>query len=172
MRSELIMGHVNGFWLLNWACIVSPPNLYPGLWQLIRSNLLSLTIAGDESWIYCYDHETMQQSSLWQSSNSLKPKKSRQVSSKIKSIIIILTSSGLLKKKNSSSQAKQIIPHTTVTYCGHYVKICEDFAPKFGDKRTGCCITTLCPTFTFLPRNFLPKHDCPSPLALLFCFPI
>jgi hypothetical protein len=27
MRPELVMGHANGFWLLNSACIVSPPNL-------------------------------------------------------------------------------------------------------------------------------------------------
>jgi hypothetical protein len=32
------------------------------------------------------------------------------------------------------------------TYCcdvyGDCVKICEDFAPKFGDERIDCCITT------------------------------
>jgi hypothetical protein len=37
VRSELVMGHANGFWLLNWVCIMSPPNLCPGFWQLIRS---------------------------------------------------------------------------------------------------------------------------------------
>jgi hypothetical protein len=29
-----------------------------------------------------------------------------------------------------------------VTLYSGGVKMCEDFGPKFGDKRTGCCITT------------------------------
>jgi hypothetical protein len=47
-----------------------------------------------------------------------------------------LTSSGLLTK-NSSWQAKESVPHTTVTSYGVFVKMCQDFAPKFDDKRTG-----------------------------------
>jgi hypothetical protein len=39
-----------------------------------------------------------------------------------------------LSAKNSSWQAKQSIPHTTVTLCGDCVKICEDFAANLGDK--------------------------------------
>jgi hypothetical protein len=39
-------------------------------------------------------------------------------------------------------QAKQSIPHTTVTFYGDCVKMCEDFAPNFGDKITGCYIMT------------------------------
>jgi hypothetical protein len=56
-------------------------------------------------------------------------------------LIIFFTSGGLFTK-NSSWQAKQSIPHTTVTIYGDSVKMCEDFAPNFGDKRTACCITT------------------------------
>jgi hypothetical protein len=44
--------------------------------------------------------------------------------------------------KNSFWQAKQSIPHTSVTFNGECVKICKDFAPNFSDKKTGCCITT------------------------------
>jgi hypothetical protein len=46
--------------------------------------------------------------------------------------------------KNSSWQTKKSIPipHATVTFCGDCVKMCEDFYQNFGDKRTGCCITT------------------------------
>jgi hypothetical protein len=44
--------------------------------------------------------------------------------------------------KNSSRQAEQSIPHTTVKFYGDCVKMYEDFAPNFDDKRTGCCITT------------------------------
>jgi hypothetical protein len=35
--------------------------------------------------------------------------------------------------------------------------MCKDFAPNFGDKRTGCCILTTPPTLPFSPGNFLPK---------------
>jgi hypothetical protein len=52
-----------------------------------------------------------------------------------------LTSRGLFIK-NSSLQAKQSFSHTTSTFYIDWVKMCEEFAPKFGDKRTGCCITT------------------------------
>jgi hypothetical protein len=43
---------------------------------------------------------------------------------------------------NSPWQTKQSIVHTTVTLKGDCVKMGEDFAANFGDKRTGCCITT------------------------------
>jgi hypothetical protein len=47
------------------------------------------------------------------------------------------------------------IPHTTVTSYSDCVKVCEDFAPNFGDKRTVCCIiTTLRPTIPFSPGIF------------------
>ena len=36
-RWKLAMGHANGFWRKNWAC-VSQPNLCPGSWQLTRSS--------------------------------------------------------------------------------------------------------------------------------------
>jgi hypothetical protein len=51
---------------------------------------LSRVITGDESWIYGYDPETKQQSSQWKKSPiSLRPKKARQVRSKVKSMLII-----------------------------------------------------------------------------------
>jgi hypothetical protein len=56
--------------------------------------------------------------------------------------------------KNSSWQARQSILHTTVTFYGDCVKICEGFAPNFGDKRTGRCITTTHHlTLPFSPGN-------------------
>jgi hypothetical protein len=48
---------------------------------------LSRVITGDQSWTYGYDPETQQQSS--KSPNSLRPKKMRQVKSKVKSMLII-----------------------------------------------------------------------------------
>jgi hypothetical protein len=48
-----------------------------------------------------------------------------------------------------------LFPHTTVTFYGDCVKMCKDFAPKFGDKRTGCCITTMHHLkLPFSPGNF------------------
>jgi hypothetical protein len=50
------------------------------------------------------------------------------------------------------------------------VKKCEDFAPNFGDKRTGHCNTaTHRLTLPFLPENYCQKqHDCRPPPTLLF----
>jgi hypothetical protein len=49
------------------------------------------------------------------------------------------------------------------------MKMCKDFAPNFGDKRTGCCITTHCLTLPFSPGNFFyqKQHDCRPPPTLL-----
>jgi hypothetical protein len=52
---------------------------------------------------------------------------------------------------------------------GDYVKMCDDFAPYFGYKRTGFCVMTTHPlTLPFFDQKQLGCH--PSP-ALLFCFP-
>jgi hypothetical protein len=47
----------------------------------------------------------------------------------------------------------------TSAYCcevyGDCMKVCEDFAPNFDDKRTGCCITAMHRlTLPFSPGNF------------------
>jgi hypothetical protein len=71
---------------------------------------------------------------------------------------------------NSSWQAKQSILHTTVTFCSDCVKISEDYVPKFGDKTTGCCITTHCLTLIFGWGIFDQKlYDCHSSPTLLVC---
>jgi hypothetical protein len=62
-----------------------------------------------------------------------------------------LTSGGLLTK-NLSWQAKQSTPHTTVTLYVDCVKMCEYFAPNFGEKRNVCCITSFS-TSEFLTKN-------------------
>jgi hypothetical protein len=35
-----------------------------------------------------------------------------------------------------TGQVKQAIPHTTAMFYGDCVKMCEDFAKSFGEKRT------------------------------------
>jgi hypothetical protein len=65
-----------------------------------------------------------------------------------------LTSRGLFIN-NSCWQAKQLISHTAVTFYGDCVKMCDDFAPNFGDKTADCCImTTHHLTLSFSPGNF------------------
>ena len=51
-------------------------------------NFMSSVITGDECWVYGYDLETMQMSSQWSISSSPRPKKARQVKSKIKTLLI------------------------------------------------------------------------------------
>jgi histone-lysine N-methyltransferase SETMAR len=66
-------------------------NVCKELWQIAsdHATFLSRVITGDESWTYSYDPETKQQSSHWKSPNSLRPKKARQVKSKVKNMLII-----------------------------------------------------------------------------------
>jgi hypothetical protein len=52
------------------------------------ATFLSRVITGDESWIYSYDPEAKQQFSQWKSPNSPRPKKARQMKSKVKSMLI------------------------------------------------------------------------------------
>ena len=48
------------------------------------SKFLNSMFTGDESWVYGYDPETKAQSSQWKHSSSPRPKKARQVHSKVK----------------------------------------------------------------------------------------
>jgi hypothetical protein len=71
-----------------------------------------------------------------ESPNSHRPKKARQVKSKVKSILIIFFDFKRIVHKDSSWQAKELIPHTSVTFYGNCMKMCEDFCPNFGENRT------------------------------------
>jgi hypothetical protein len=64
---------------------------------------------------------------------------------------------GDYSQKKSSWQAKHSITHINVTFYGDSIKMCKDFAPNFGEKRTGCWITTLplSPGFFFYQK----QHD-------------
>lgn len=52
-------------------------------------NFLNTVITGDETWVYRYDPETKMQSSQWQHSSSLRPKKPQLVHSKVKVILTV-----------------------------------------------------------------------------------
>lgn len=52
-------------------------------------NFLKRIITGDETWVFGYDVETKVQSSQWKSRNSPRPKKARQVKSKVKVMLTV-----------------------------------------------------------------------------------
>jgi len=52
-------------------------------------NFLSRAITGDKSWLYTFDLETKQQYLQWKIPSYLRPKKTCQVHSNIKSMLII-----------------------------------------------------------------------------------
>lgn len=109
LADDLRICYGDMFWLLNWACIVSPPNLYHGSCQVIRSNVckellqsvsydatfLSRVITSDESW-FC--PETKQQSS------QLKIKTHQHKNDETVKTMIIFFSGGLCTK-NCPSRA-------------------------------------------------------------------
>jgi hypothetical protein len=101
--------------------------------------------------------------------------------SRAKSMLIIFFAREFVMK-NSSWQGKHSLAHTTVKLYGDCVKMCEEFTPKFRDKRTGCCITTThLLTLLFSSGNLWPKTTrltspthptrlaCPA--ATFLCFP-
>jgi hypothetical protein len=64
-------------------------------------------------------------------------------------------------------QVRRSVPHAVATFCGHCMKMHEDFATKFGDRRTGCCITIMHHLTLFHLGIFDNKqHDCLRPLTL------
>jgi len=52
-------------------------------------NFMGQIITDDETWVYGYDPETKRQSSQWKSADSQRPKKARQVRSKVKVMLIV-----------------------------------------------------------------------------------
>jgi hypothetical protein len=89
-----------------------------------------------------------------------RPKKAKQVKSKVKSMLIIFFDIKGIVHKEFVRAAKQSISHATVKFYGECVKMCEDFSLNFGDKRTGCSITTTHrPTLPFLPGIVFTKNN-------------
>jgi hypothetical protein len=89
--------------------------------------------------------------------NSPRPRKARQVKSKVRSMLIIFFDMGIAYK-GFVVAAQTVSSHTTVTFYGDYVKMCKDFAANFGDKvGFGCCITKVkgdgCVGLTTLPPS-------------------
>jgi hypothetical protein len=91
----------------------------------------------------------------------------RQVRRKVKNMLIVFFEiKGIVHKE--FILAGQTV-NSTVAFYGDCVKMCEYFAPKLGDKRTGCYVPTIhhltCP---FLQGSFDQKqHDCRPPPTYL-----
>jgi hypothetical protein len=62
--------------------------------------------------------------------------------------------------------------NSAYNFYGDCVKTCEDSAPNFGDKTTGCCITTTHRlTLSFFTREFLTKGLSSPPTQLFYPLP-
>ena len=80
-------------------------------------NFISSIITGDETWGYGYDLETKQQSSQWNSPNSPRPKKARQVRINVKSVLIVFfPASKALSTRNLFPLVKPSMASFTVRF--------------------------------------------------------
>jgi hypothetical protein len=94
------------------------------------------------------------------------PKKERQVKTKVKHMLIIFFDIKRIVHKEFVLADQQSIRHTTVTFYDDCMKMCKDFGPNFGDKRTGCSFTTKYPLTVLFSRNnnvILVKNYQPPP---------
>ena len=53
-----------------------------------QDNILGCVITGEETWVYQYDLETKRQSAQWKTANSPRPKKLRQSTSRVKTMLV------------------------------------------------------------------------------------
>ena len=149
---------------------MSQPNLCPGSLQLTRNSSASTSVLN-----FVSSHPMMKPScpgsslvmsarftvtTLRQSNNPPSGKaplhqgQKRSVRWKAMSTTrssLSLTSRGLCTK-NLSQQAKMWISGSTATFCGYYVKTCEEVAPNFGENRPDC-FTMTSPRLTLLSSS-------------------
>jgi hypothetical protein len=101
-----------------------------------------------------FGEERMEKSKL------IETEKARQLKSRFKSIFIILFDMKRTVYKEFFQAVQSI---NSAYYCDIYsncVKLCEDFAPNFGDKITDYCITkTHHLTLPLSPGNFFTKNN-------------
>ena len=98
--------------------------------ELINSDsaVLDALVTCDESWIYCYDPETMRQSFQWKHAGSPRPKKARQSKSTHKLLIIpFLDSTGMIYM--------HWVPTGQTVNKEYYVEVLREFRKRFCRKR-------------------------------------
>ena len=78
----------------------------------------------DESWIYCYDSETIRQSSQWKHAGSPRPKKARQSKSTYKFLMIpFFDSTGMIYM--------HWVPTGQTVNKEYYVEVLKEFRKRF-----------------------------------------
>lgn len=78
----------------------------------------------------------------WKSLKSQRPKRQNRWRANWRVCSLFSLACRGLSTKNSLWQTKQTILHTSVTFYGDCMNMCEDFSQKNGDKYIVCCIIT------------------------------
>ena len=89
---------------------------------------LSKIISGDESWVYGYDVETNVQSSQWTNKTSPRPKKARQVRSKIKVLLTVVLDA-------SEVVHHEYLPKGSTVNQTYYIEVLKRLRDAFRQKK-------------------------------------
>ena len=98
--------------------------------ELINSHpsVFDALVTCDESWVYCYDPETMRQSSQWKHAGSPRPKKARQSKSTHKLLMIpFFDSTGMIYM--------HWVPTGWTVNKENHVEVLRELRKRFGRKR-------------------------------------
>ena len=113
-------------------------------------DLLQRVITGDESWIFEYDLETKHQSLQWKCLSSLRPKKAKQLRSKIKLMLITFFNTRGIVHKEFLPQGQTINQHV-------YKEILQHLLHSVCMRRGMSCGRTMYDCFTrTIPQLTMP----------------
>jgi hypothetical protein len=123
---------------------------------------LNIVITGDESWVYRYDPEAKAQSSQWQHSTSLRPKKTRRVQSNVKVMLTVFFDSCGVVHHEYAPQGQNINKE-------YYLEVLRRFHDAVRHKRLDLWATGMwqlhhdkAPAHSLeLIQTFLAKHNIP-----------
>jgi hypothetical protein len=86
---------------------------------------------------------------------SVQTQKGEHAKGKVRSMLISFLSIKEIVHKEFVLESQTSVPHTTVTFYGDCLKMCEDFAPNFGDMHYDSA-----PSHTsFFTREFFRKNN-------------
>jgi len=117
-------------------------------------NFMSSANTDDECWIYGYDPETKQMSSQWNTASSPRPKKARQVKSKVKTMLIAFFDIDGLVHHEYVPRGQMVNKNSTKQTCNASATLCADIALRSGAPAIGSCIMTMP-----LPRGLSPQMN-------------